>query len=364
MDLQRIPYTWTRHFVLGLVAAAVALWVWLGVQTIVVVSAVDLHLSGIYWKTEVEGPLFLATTAGALAATSVFLEWSLRGRTRFWRMFYASGAFLSAFLFVILGSVIYTFAIRGYGGEDWGSTYADPSLTSLRYRALLWALAGMGSGFGAWMARATRFFQEKLGFSDGRGSPVQATWSSLLSDGYHHLVGGMAGGLLAGAVEFAGFGYPLLGGDLYVGSAVAVMVWGFVHGCLCWVIPDDMYVGWIRVLTPERFGRRIPIADVQAVPSERFVGHYPRGLDLYLPAERGVTELHASFVHDGAGKYTIRGLTRKPTTVHRFLETIDLSYDADRPAPLETRLRMEDRLRFGPKGETEVEFLMLPKEER
>ena len=33
-------------------------------------------------------------------------------------------------------------------------------------------------------------------------------------------------------------------------------------------------------------------------------------------------------------------------------------------SPLETELAMEDRIRIGPNGETEVEFLMLPREER
>ena len=205
MDLQRIPYTWTRHFVPGLVGAAVALWTWLGVQSLVVAFAVELHQLGIYWRHEVEGPLFLGVVAGALAATSIYLEWSIRGRTLFWRGFYASGAFLSAFLFVVLASVLYTLAIRGYGGEEWGDTLADPSLTSLRYRVLLWALAGAGSGIGAWMARTTRFFQEKLGFSDGTGPPTVPAWSSLFTDGYHHLAAGLAGGLFAGAIALAGF---------------------------------------------------------------------------------------------------------------------------------------------------------------
>jgi hypothetical protein len=50
--------------------------------------------------------------------------------------------------------------------------------------------------------------------------------------------------------------------------------------------------------------------------------------------------------------------------VKRPLERIDLRYDPRRPAPLETTLDMEDRILVGPGGDTEIEFLMLPKEER
>jgi len=46
------------------------------------------------------------------------------------------------------------------------------------------------------------------------------------------------------------------------------------------------------------------------------------------------------------------------------LERVDLRYDPRRPAPLETDLRMEDRVFLGAgAAQTEVEFLLLPKEE-
>ena len=77
-----------------------------------------------------------------------------------------------------------------------------------------------------------------------------------------------------------------------------------------------------------------------------------------------MAELHASFVVDDAQNYAVRGLSVQPTVVKRFLERIDLRYDPRRPAPLETDLKMEDRILIGPNQETVVEFLMLPKEER
>jgi len=94
------------------------------------------------------------------------------------------------------------------------------------------------------------------------------------------------------------------------------------------------------------------------------VGHFPRGLDLYLPADQAVAELHISFIVDGNSRYAVRGLSIQPTQVKRFLERVDLRYDPRRPAPLETELKMEDRILLGPGGETVVEFIMLPKEER
>ena len=45
-------------------------------------------------------------------------------------------------------------------------------------------------------------------------------------------------------------------------------------------------------------------------------------------------------------------------------QRIDLRYDPRRPAPLETELSMEDRILVGGDGQTVVEFLLLPKEER
>jgi hypothetical protein len=51
--------------------------------------------------------------------------------------------------------------------------------------------------------------------------------------------------------------------------------------------------------------------------------------------------------------------------VKRMMESVDLRYDPRRPAPLETTLQNEDRIVMGAGGtQSEVEFLLLPKEER
>ena len=101
------------------------------------------------------------------------------------------------------------------------------------------------------------------------------------------------------------------------------------------------------------------------------MGHFPRGLDLFVPIddafplESQVQELHLSLAVDSEQRYVARGLHLVPTIVRRFLERVDLRYDATRPAPLETRITSGDRIVLGQGREaTELEFLMLPREER
>ena len=42
-----------------------------------------------------------------------------------------------------------------------------------------------------------------------------------------------------------------------------------------------------------RHGRRIPIDPLDGTAKERFIGHFPRGLDVYLPLEAQVMERRA-----------------------------------------------------------------------
>ena len=68
---------------------------------------------------------------------------------------------------------------------------------------------------------------------------------------------------------------------------------------------------------------------------------------------------------DRRQRYWLRGLSLQPTLLRRFLERIDLRYDRTRPAPLETRLTSGDRIEIGDGARNaEIEFLMLPREER
>jgi len=77
-----------------------------------------------------------------------------------------------------------------------------------------------------------------------------------------------------------------------------------------------------------------------------------------------VAEMHISIAVDESQKYAVRGLSLAPTRVRRFLEQIELRYDARRPAPLETRLKSGDHIEMGEgQNQASVEFIMLPKEE-
>jgi hypothetical protein len=83
-----------------------------------------------------------------------------------------------------------------------------------------------------------------------------------------------------------------------------------------------------------------------------------------MPAEHGVAELHASFVVDRDHNYAVRGLSVQSTVLKRLFAKVLLHYDPRRPAPLETELSMGDRVLMGAgKTYSEVEFVMLPKEE-
>ena len=185
---------------------------------------------------------------------------------------------------------------------------------------------------------------------------------------FSHLAGGAASGLAAGAAWHllgADLKFEYSFGDLYIAGAGMGLSWGFFYGLLTWSIPDELYAGWLRVLSGYRHGRRIPIDPLDGSAKERFIGHFPRGLDVYLPLEAQVMELHLSIAVDAERRYKARGLTLQPTLVRRFLEQVDLSYDARRPAPLETRLASGDRIELGAgEDQAEVEFIMLPKEEQ
>ena len=360
MELERIPYTWTRHLAAGLKAGSNMLVLWLVYQALVVGCAPWLEENGLYWRREGELFVLLATGAAVLAWTSVSIEWRVRGRRRFWRVFYSTAAALSAWLVALLLMLIVQAILRGSGGVIWGDTLTDPSLVSLHYRGAFWVAAGIGGGLGAWLARSMRFFQDRLGFDDGTGPALKPRWFSLVTELYHHLMAGVTGSLLGVSIWYACYAFSWLAADLYLGSALGLVAWGVVYGSLAWVLPEDLYGAWARLLTGKRFGKRIFIGKLDGVHTERFLGHYPRGLDLFVDSTQGVEELHVSLVSDGRGRFTVRGLSYAPTRLRRFLESIDLSYDIGRPAPLETQLMMEDRILVGSDGDTEFEFLMLP----
>ncbi len=342
MNIFLIPYTWMRHFSQALICAAGALMAWWA--ALVWTTALSPGWA-VYW----DGAWYLTILIGSVTFTSLYAEGALRRWPIYQRVLRAGGAVLFA-----AGPTFVAYwgwndyigpAILGLLWEDAGRDLGEPTLVSLRYRVISFVASGMCCGVSCAVFRRLQNF-------------------------FTHLGGGFAAGLASALVWYVlsdstfEYGYN----DVYVAGALGAVTFGGMFGLLAWPIPDELYAGWLRVMTDTRFGRRIPIDGLDGKQRERFVGHYPRGLDLFLPANDGVLELHVSIVvstDGGDQSYRARGLTIAPTVVTRLLEKIDLRYDPRRPAPLATRLQSGDRIVMGDPGRpTVVEFLMLPREER
>ncbi|MFT4621755.1 MAG: hypothetical protein ACI8PZ_000407 [Myxococcota bacterium] len=365
MNIYLIPYNWSRHVVVSLFLGAAALLTWWINLVLVVVVGPWMHASGMWWSQGFEGGLFVASLAGTVAAGSLLAEGMIRRRRLRWQIFYVGLAGGLAFFGTVIFISLYGLIVPYLGSERVRPLLEDPSLVTLRYRIIVWAWAGVLSGVGPFLARRAQAWLARRGYGvDGYEPRRPPTWPEFGLDAFHHFGGGLAASMVGASVWHTLGHYDVIAGDLYLSAALGPLAWGMLHGGLVWAIPDNLYAGWVRVLSAERFGRRIPLNHVDDSEAERFLGHFPRGLDIFLPSTRGVAELHTSFVVDSESRYTVRGLSVVPTVVSRFLEKIDLRYDQRRPAPLETELKMEDRIRIGPGGETEVEFLLLPKEEQ
>ncbi len=333
MNIFLIPYNWLRHLAMALWCASFGVLAWWSVLTVFVVLSPG-------WHPALDGAILISTLAGTITFASMVGEQMLRRRSvlqSLWRILLGVGISLG------LSMAGYWAWNSGFNLVFFPSSLTpdatDASLVSLRYRIGAFALSGLAAGVGPMVVRK------------GQG------W-------FNHLAGGLTSGL-AGAAAWHLFNFQGQGSDLFYAGAAMGAAWGFVYGLLTWAIPDELYAGWVRVLSHARFGLRIPVDGGEGEPKERFVGHFPRGLDLFLPVEAQVMELHLSVAVDDQHRYKARGLSLQRTQVVRLLERIDLSYDARRPAPLETRLSSGDRIRLG-EGSTsaEVEFVMLPREER
>ena len=352
MNIFLVPYTAFRHIYPAIVTSAAALLAWWLVLTWVVVIGPWAKLT---WGPGWDGPVYLGAVAAAIAGASTLSEGSLRRTGIGKRVGFALGsAALSGGL-----AVGFCFLWGAIGPRLFGPDAGDPTLASLRFQLPLFALAGVASAAGP------------AAFRRGRG----------LMD---HLGAGLVGGMVGAAVfHIIGYQQDLWQGtDLFFASGAAALCWGGAFGLLAWGIPTSLYAGWLRVLSTSRYGRRIPIdapisagtpaasADGESAPAashgtERFVGHFPRGLDLWLDAGEGVQEIHLSIAVDANQRYSARGLSQYPVRVKRFLESVDLRYDPRRAAPLETRLQSGDRITLGDgQNSCELEFVMLPREEK
>jgi len=332
LNIFLLPYTWTRHFAMALWCGAAGLVAWWVALSWVV-------LIGPSWSPEWDGPILLCGMSVAVAGASLIGEGNLMrlplgrrvGRT-------ALGMLISGGLTFAWYWAWHKVALAVLFTGDLSRDAMDGSLVSLRYRIGAFAMGGFACGLGPMIVRK------------GEGWLV-------------HIMAGIASGFAAAAAWYA-FNQAFHR-DLYLGGAAMGVAWGFAFGLLAWPIPDSLYAGWLRVMSGSRYGRRIPIDARDGSARERFIGHFPRGLDLFEPLDEGVLELHLSVTVDKEQRYRARGLTLQPTTVRRFLERVDLRYDPRRPAPLETRLSSGDRITLGQgPASAEVEFLMLPKEEQ
>jgi hypothetical protein len=349
VNIYLLPYTAARHLAMALWCAGAGLLAWWLVLTVMVELETSL------WSAALDGPVLLCALAAAITGASVAGEDNLRRaplKVRALRLGIGLGLGVGL---CAAGVAAWTFGLPLLLNAD-SAAYAnavDPTLVSLSYRVGLFGVMGLSCGVATLVVRK-------------------------LADPISHVFGGIAAGLFGGALWFILSGttlggllspyllnVPSLGQDLFLAGAGLAAGAGFAFGLLTWGIPDDLYAGWLRVLSPERFGRRIPIDPLDDAGRERFVGHFPRGLDLWLPVQDGVMELHLSIKVDKDKVYAARGLSLQPTTVHRFLERVDLRYNPSRPAPFETVLSSGDRIVMGSgAARSEVEFLMLPKEER
>lgn len=333
MNIFLLPYTRSRHLAMALWCGGFGLMAWWVVLSLTLIG-------GPKWQPHWDGPILLGTVAAFVAGASILGEDNLRRRPLHQRAVRLALTIAIAVANTLLWYWGWQLIASKLIPAELAVDAGDASLVSLRYRAGAFFMAGLSTGLAGTFVR--RF-------------------DSFIS----HVAGGITAGLAAGAAwhvlssKFQGLT------DLYLAGAGMGFTWGFLYGLITWPIPDDLYAGWIRVLSATRFGRRIPVDDPQGTPKERFVGHFPRGLDLFLPIEDGVLEMHVSVANDGKGRYTARGLSLAPTRVRRFLERVDLRYDPHRPAPLETKLASGDRIILGEGAhQAELEFLMLPKEEQ
>jgi len=376
MNIVLIPHNWTRHVAVAFFTGAVPLLIWWFLLHWVVLLGPYLYSAGLLYIPQAEGTILFSLMACGIASTHIVAEGGLRRRALLWKVVLPFIAGFFALLFTglfVLGIELGTSYLVAAIDEPLGTVYWDPHTATLRHRIAEWLLAGTVVGVMTLLARGIYRWLGPLMAMIPKESvpkilrsiiempedpPKVTIWMVI-----DHVVAGPASAMVGAAVWHL-FAHVFIK-DMYLASALGFTAWGATFGLLAWGVPSELYAGWIRVLSSHRFGHRIPIDTPAGGPVERVLGHYPRGLDLWVGAEHGVAELHASFVVDHSGGYAVRGLSQQPMSLKRSLESIDLAYEPSSPVPLETDLRMEDRVVIGPKNNhTLVEFILLPKEER
>ena len=307
-----------------------------------------LHI-GPFWIPSHDGFFWLCPLVATTAGGAIFLEGSVRRAPVHWRFFKtltaigaSSGLFYALFLMydVTIGPIFFAL-FNVIKPESIQVDLTDVHKIVFQNQLGLFLLAGFSVAFGTLLVRK---------------------WKGMYHIG-NHIIGGLLAGVSAAAVwMFFLYFSPSTGIHLYLSGAFASVAFGFVFGMSAWTIPDELYAGWLRVMSPSRFGHRVPIDATSGGTKERFVGSYPNGLDLFLPQNEGVMELHISAYVEPGQQYIIRGLSQQSTIIKRPMETVQLNYNPRSPQPAETQLFSEDIIHMG--GAGKIEFIMLPREER
>jgi len=330
MNIFLIPYTWARHFQFAIWSALCGLIAWW-------MYLLLLTQGGMVWSAGWDAFMTNTILGGAILIANIWGEgalcrWKMRrrlGKMLLGLSVMAGVNLLSTWMWAWLASLVL---------EDIGSVH---HVVALKYRWGNFVGTGLSVAFGL------------MAIEKWRGVPKHFV--------LNYTIGGVFAGLTAGALWSIAAYYWVQ--NLYWAGAILFVSFGFSFGLATRTIPDDLYVGWIRVLSGQRFGHRIPIDAKEKRPKERFVGAYPNGLDLFFPVEEAVQPLHASIVHNPVGNtYTLRGLTQYHLKMARMLEWARLNYDPQSPVPMEVNLNNEDRIELG--EQITVEFLILPREER
>jgi hypothetical protein len=346
MTPRLVPYTWFRHVLPGLLGGMAGMCAWW-----VALVVIDLSHGGgrAAWSPDTEGAVLLSLVSAAAAVTSVQLEgrWERAGVRR--RLGAGAVAAACAGLGTLASCALWFAARRWWGVEpEFG--------LALRGRLFPWLLAGGWLTAGLMTVRLGRYLLDDLqrrwemNVMDPPPPLEGSRWALL---GAHALVGPLCG--VAAAV--VGYTLGLWLDDLYLAGMGASWSFAALAGALTWGIPDRAWQPWVMVRVGARPGWRIPLDAEDTALQERFVGHFPSGMDLHLPGTDGVAELHLSVLARGDADHielAARGLSQRPVTVIRPLERVDLAYDPALPAPLETTLRHEDRIRLGEVAEVEV----------
>jgi hypothetical protein len=337
MNIFLIPYTWIRHLQGAIWCAFFSLIFWWAHIT-------WIAWIGSFWNSSWDGIYFFGGLAGTVSGGSIFIEASLHRwtiRKRITKIIFASA--IAFGLYFVLGPLLSWLSSLFVSSKEGIENAANHYLVSLQYTIDSFIACGISTSLAVFFMRADK--NKMMFFNHITAGIHAAMFSALFWTAFHSFL------------ERLDFSY-----HLYWSGFSACIMFGFFFGLGSWSIPNSLYAGWIRVLSRYRFGHRVPIDGGDGLPKERFVGHYPNGLDLFLPVEQGVQELHLSVFLNDSGEYLLRGLGQQKSQVKRSLEWVQLHYDPRLPAPYESNLSSGDRIQIG--TDAEIEFIILPREER